>query len=403
MTKPNRDEFRRDVLLSSGATAQAAGELLRYGQNEVDDDALATEIYLPLQDESFVAPWEQYAKEMVNAGTVQVLARYLVQLQFPIRSKISCETEYISATRCGADPSRMKSATGSFLRRPEDCSIELHSTPTGRIPVVTIPDRQDFVSITRALTCKNEPIAIPASQGACFVSGYKNWPRFRSLVSKNREGRICAEADVLAITRKQKHLYQDKFVLLTSGPYSGVSANELGLEDEEWDLFSWRIRLEHECTHYIIQRLLGVTKGGVLAEIIADYCGITAVRGSFSSEWFLRFMGLECYPEFRDSGRLANYRGTPPVSSESFRVLQTLVVQAARNLQSVDSTYQHAIQTSRAQLAFIAGISALTLEEVASDACADLIARKSHYYERVFLPVDIRLNSKLSAASSGGN
>ena len=132
-----------------------------------------------------------------------------------------------------------------------------------------------------------------------------------------------------------KELYQDRFLILSDGPYSNVSAGEIGLTEQEWRRTSTTIRLEHECTHYFTLRVFGSMRNNLLDELIADYAGITAV-GPYRADWFLRFMGLEFFPAYREGGRLQNYRGEPPLSESAFRALQRLVRDAAENLGRLD-------------------------------------------------------------------
>lgn len=67
-------------------------------------------------------------------------------------------------------------------------------------------------------------------------------------------------------------------------------------------------------------------------ELIADYQGIVAANGGrYRADWFLRFIGLEAFPEYRQGGRLQNYRGQPPLSDGAFKILQVLVKDAAEN------------------------------------------------------------------------
>ena len=41
-------------------------------------------------------------------------------------------------------------------------------------------------------------------------------------------------------------------------------------------------------------------------------------HGWIRADWFLRSMGLESFPAYRDGGRLQNYRGRPPLSEGAF-------------------------------------------------------------------------------------
>jgi hypothetical protein len=135
----------------------------------------------------------------------------------------------------------------------------------------------------------------------------------------------------------RKELYQDRFLILSDGPYSNVTVGEIGLSDTEWRRQSTMIRLEHECTHYFTLRVFGSMRNNLLDELIADYMGITAAADRYRSDWFLRFMGLESFPVYREGGRLQNYRGRPPLSEGAFGTLRALVRDIAENLQRVDN------------------------------------------------------------------
>nr|MBA3891081.1 hypothetical protein [Gemmatimonadaceae bacterium] len=221
--------------------------------------------------------------------------------------------------------------------------IVVHATPAGRLPVVTTRARSDFELLIRALTRRNEPQQIPRSMGACIVGGYNNWSRIADLRAgwAARQRLIGAPDDQAAWEREfqrivpQRDLYQDRFVILSTGPYSGTPAEALGLEAAEWLQLSHVIRLEHECAHYVTRRVLGSMRNSLLDELIADYTGIVAARGRFVPEWLLHFMGVEG-EAFRSDGRLANYRGTPALGDEAFAVLRHLVRAAARTLDAFD-------------------------------------------------------------------
>jgi hypothetical protein len=74
-------------------------------------------------------------------------------------------------------------------------------------------------------------------------------------------------------------------------------------------------------------------RNNVLDELIADYAGMVAATGAFRAAWFLRFLGLEDYPRYRDGGRLDLYRGDPPLSDGAFHRLHEVIRAAAETLE----------------------------------------------------------------------
>ena len=299
--------FRSRVLDGLGASPSEKNELLAYNENRFDHSALTKTSEFPLPNEPFAAAWEGYKQEAEKNGAFETLKGRLAQLSFPVQKGISQTEAYRSATRKGVSPGKIPEATGLLLNRPHEFRVHLHSTLAGRIPILITANRNDFISLLRALTMRNEPEDVPKATGAMIVSGYNNWDRIRTLKKQweadhpDDFGGIGWAAEFQGII-PQKVLYQDKFIILSDGPYSGVAASEVGLSEPEWKAASLVIRREHECTHYTTRHVLHSMQNRLLDELIADYMGIVAVADHFKADWCLRFMGLENFPHYRQGG-----------------------------------------------------------------------------------------------------
>ena len=298
-------------------------------------------------------------------------------MQFPILSGISKTEGYRAATRQGGFASISKNVVNIVFKEPEKLQIKIHETLAGFIPVIIAGNRQDFVTLVQAITKQNEPQLVPDSMGACIVSGYNNWNRiyqyqkqWKAQQNNDSESEWSNEFKRL-IPRKE--LYQDKFIILSTGAYSNIPANKLGLTKMQWQQMSLKIRLEHECTHYFTRRFFGSMRNNLLDELIADYRGIVAAIGSYRSDWFLHFIGLESFPNYRKGGRLQNYRGEPPLSEGAFKILQTLVVCAAKNLENFDKQFFAQSRTLANELSMLLTLSKLTIEELASSQITDTL------------------------------
>ncbi|MBD3308267.1 hypothetical protein GF339_17600 [candidate division KSB3 bacterium] len=375
--------FRRQVLEQFGARGTEIDELLTYNQNIFDHNALQS-LRLPLDDEPFVAAWQTYAEEARTLGTFEALKTRLVQLRFPIQQGISQTEVYAQAVKKGILPPHVLQSQGLPLRHPESLELRIHQTPAGKIPVLIAGEREDFVALLQALTFRNEPEPVPPSQGAAMIAGYNNWDRIWTL----KEAMIWEKGELYVNMfwsqefqkiLPQKHMYQDKFILVSPRYYSGVAPESLGLEEDMWKDLSVTIRLEHECTHYFTKRVLSSMQNKLLDELIADYAGITAAAGRFRADWFLTFLGLEHYPVYREGARLQNYRGTPPLSDRAFAILQALVYQAAHKLER----YANACP---AKQTVMVALTSMTLEELASDQSEALLREHQQLYEPFFHP-----------------
>ncbi|MEW6357123.1 MAG: hypothetical protein AB1696_12410 [Planctomycetota bacterium] len=367
---------RSKVIASYCRDKSVIEELLAYNRNVFDHSNVAFPLDLPLPDEAFIQVWEEYAADAERQGVFNALKIRLVQLRFPIRKGISKTENYRAATRQGDPTNAMPEATGLALHRPDRLQLVIHQSLCGRVPLLIAGDRRDFVSLVHALTCRNEPEPVPDSQGASTVSGFNNWDRVRRLRQKWEKENPADRSDEAWQFAFQweiipnKDLYQDRFILLSDGPYSAVPAKEMGLADEEWRRLSLLIRRGHECLHYLTKRLFKSMQNHLLDEIIADYMGIVGAVGDYRADWFLRFVGLDRFPKYRPGGRLENYRGDPPLSDAAFAVLQALVSDAARNLEEFDR--RHPDKEHKPLVAVT--LTYFTLEELAAEGAADRLS-----------------------------
>jgi hypothetical protein len=378
MTTKDKELFRAEVLHAYGATDNEAQELLAYNRNVFDHSRLAPGLSLPLPDEPFVSVWEEYVAETETRGAFDCLKERLVQLNFPIQQGISLTENYRAAVRRGVAVHGMPEATGLSLERPECLRLALHQTAAGRIPVITAGSRADFVSLAQAFLMGNEPRSIPAYTGAYAVGGYNNWDRvrrYRKQLEQNLPGGLTAEAWKVKFKEMIPHreLYQDCFILLSDGPYSGVTALEMGLPPEEWSRQSLIIRAEHECAHYATRRLLGSMRMNLFDEILADYMGIAAALGYYRSSWFLRFMGLEGH-QHDEPKRTEYYRGDPPLSDGAFEILERIVKRASQNLEYIDGEIIRKGAGFTDSTRVLISLCRMTLEELASDEAVGIFS-----------------------------
>jgi hypothetical protein len=383
-----RQEFRSSVLAAYGANSSEIEELLIYNESVFDRNKLRLPFRFPLEPEPHVKTWEEYAFIAKEIGVFEVLKQRFVQLQFPIREGISQTEVYRSATLKGILPNDQKSvATGLVLQHPEQLQLLVHQSLGGSIPVLIAGNRRDFICLVQALAHRNEPKSIPDSIGACAIAGFNNWDRIRQYRQQwQTEHPMACSDDWQAAFRQlapHKELYQDRFIILSSGPYSAVSATELGLSESEWLRLSLNIRLEHECAHYFTLRLLGSMRNNLLDELIADYRGIVASIGRYRADWFLRFLGLTGSSlECTEGGRLHSYRGQPPLSDGAFKVLWVLVQAAAENLEQFDTEHVEELSSPDTQALILVALAALTLEELASEKAAASIQAAMYEFAR---------------------
>jgi hypothetical protein len=361
----------RSVLESFGARGSVADELLEYNRNVFDPEAFERAPALPLQDEAHLAAWRTYADDAARRGVLPALRERLVQLRFPVEAGISQTPEYTAATRKGEWPAR---AEGLELRRPEALRLEIHESPAGAIPVLIAPARADFELLVQAFVHRNEPKPVPASMGACIVSGLNNWSRVADHRSRweSEGGDPAGWAAEFQRLIPRKDQYQDRFIVLSTGAYSAVDAGALGLDPDQWLEQSLVVRRDHECTHYFTLRVLGAMRNNLLDELIADYVGLVAAFGRYPPRAAMLFLGVG--EGEREGGRIHNYRGQPPLSEEAFAVLCRMVTAAIANLATLNEAAPDRLRHPAAVAATILALARRSLDQLAAPGGAPALA-----------------------------
>jgi anti-sigma regulatory factor (Ser/Thr protein kinase) len=367
---------RAELLRAAGAPEAVLDELLAYDAPLLPGDA-ARSAPIPEDDERHLEAWGRYLEEAAAAGVVPALARRLPQLRFPVREGISATESYRAATREGIFPADGDpEASGLPLVRPDLVSLTLHPTLAGRFPVLVAGERPDFENLVRAFAARNEPVPVPASMGACLVKGFNNWDRLNtwraSWEAAHPDGDWEAEWPAVV---ERKELYEDRFVVLSSGPYSGVPAADAGFPEPEWRDLSLRIRRDHEATHYLTLRAAGLSRNNLLDEVLADWVGLVRTFGRYDERLALLFFGLERYPAYREGARLENYRGKPPLSDAAFDVVKRLVHDAVRNLAAVDAETPRALRDGPALARRVLLLASYSLAELAAPGLSGRLAR----------------------------
>jgi len=167
-------------------------------------------------------------------------------------------------------------------------------------------DRDEFEKLICAIFYKGEKRDLPKSMGALAIKGWK---------------------DIFGKPHRA--------ILLSDGYYSAVPPEDLGLQPDEWIQKSFVLRRAHECTHYYTLRAYGFMKNALKDELIADAMGIIEAFGEYRAELFLRFVGLENYPEYRDGGRLQNYLPSDrQATAEEFKEMQDTAYRSACALEA---------------------------------------------------------------------
>lgn len=347
---------RKDILTKKYGVKdkKSLDRLLKYTER-----SFSNPLKLPLENEQFSLDWSKSFKGVKDISTN--LREYIIEANFPIQKGISKTNEYEKAIEEGILTEDRVKGEGLKLK---SASVELIDTPAGQMPTITLKDREEFENLIRAISFNNEPLDVPKSMGASTYANYTNWGRIKKyrdnwekLSSDSSEVEWAKEFSKL---EHKKYLYQDRFIILSSSPYSNVKAKDLNLNisKEDWADKSLSIRKYHETTHYFTKRVLGSMKNNAIDEILCDYVGLVkSNEGEYNSFYALSFLGLENYPKYRKGGRLENYLDN--LEDKDILIIHPLVKDAISNIEMLHSKDQNPF------IAVIA-FSKFSLEELAT-------------------------------------
>ncbi len=321
--------------------------------------------------------WDDYSKDNANNNVFDLLKRCYPQLNFPIETGIEKSVLYKEFVFKGKiDLTSLPCYLE--LTDPKNIKLENNICQAGKIPVLIIPNQEDFVKIIQCLLHKNNPVEVPQSMGAVLINGLNNWERIRN-IKKEWQAKNPSENwnQEFANVILNKSLYKDKLIILSTKPYSNIAANQLGLTDDEWISNSVSIRREHEFTHLYTLKKYGYASNNLHDELIADYIGIIKTLGYYEEVWMFHFMGLEQYPKYRWGARLENYVKDNRLSQEDFRQLIKIVKNAIETISIFDKKLGK-LKSSKDQICRINALCETGLTELASQNGAVLLLER--YY-----------------------
>ncbi len=257
-------------------------------------------------------------QEKSGKAVIESLAEIYQQLYIPPED--GAEEKYADVVKRGHDPENKD--LSHFITNKGD-RLEYADTPEGKVLVVTLQERQDFVTFLRIMANRCDPVKIPDTQGASTISGIVNWSKIRThkeafLKEKRAEGIFFPDWNTeFKNFTSVKENYLDVMIVLAAGPYSGIPGSVFSYSEDEWLSLSHTIRLYHECTHFICSKRYPDRDDPVMDELEADAVGIFAALGRFDPAMEEKFLGIESGRYV--GGRLENY--VPEASAEERKAL----------------------------------------------------------------------------------
>ena len=101
-----------------------------------------------------------------------------------------------------------------------------------------------------------------------------------------------------------------------------------------------------------------------------------AALGHYRAEWFLRFMGLEAFPVYREGGRLQNYVGKVSWQSHQFQACQMALKAAAESLERFDRRLGGNYRSLSGRALVLLTLSRFTLQELTEETAPDRLLQR---------------------------
>lgn len=229
------------------------------------------------------------------------LSRRYPQLLFPIATGTSSSSEYRDAVYFGK---RYKGSLDYSLSE-KDRFMRV-DTPVGSIDVLLLYNRKDFEKCACALANRCEPKIIPEAIGAFMISGLINWEKVRKYLNKQPEEECFVNSYVWNCLRKNNCDYLDRIILLSSGWYSGIAPEMIGLSNEDWTEKSITIRMYHEIAHFVCRSHYPKNIDVIRDEVFADMIGMIAAFGHYDVDMAKVFLGIDG-TEISENARIRYY------------------------------------------------------------------------------------------------
>lgn len=378
--------LRRRTLEAHAASPEVVDEALRYCESPFSLEQTCPAPVLPQADEPHVADWRAYAAE-AGADPLRYLQGKLPQLGVPIVAGVSASEAYRAVSRRGEAFDERDFGGRLQLAAPLELKLHIHEHPAGALPVLATPNRADFEALSRAFAFRSEPEPISPAVNARMIAGFINWDRVHRYraVFEAENGPQAWPEEMKRVAKSEPWRFHDRLMLTCARPYSAVSAADLGLDMDEarWLEVSDRLRTEHEFTHYATRRVFGSMSLNLLDETLCDLMGMTHALGRFEAAAFLRFMGLEAFPQVRQDGRLSTY--TSELSAAGRQLVAAVTVQAARRLEALWQRHGGAAERVRMLLA----LAPLPLDLLASEEGEAAFAQSWEHAGRLLQPTSV--------------
>ena len=252
--------------------------------------------------------------EVRTYSVMQEMAYRYNQLYLTPEKGISGTGVYSDIVRYGKLPpeidEKIKSEGLSGFKCSEKDRLFSENTPAGTVDILFLQERSDFERFVQIMVYSCEPAAVASKIESAEILGVTNWRKIENHMNDylSNGGSNLSWRDELRKFTNNKKNYQDTILVIGSGGYCGLTAEEAGFEKEIWEEISIKIKTYSSCARYIVRKLFSDYKDIIWEEMISDCAGLLYALNKYDTSLAKRFFGVSRRGYDR-KGKLINFSG----------------------------------------------------------------------------------------------
>lgn len=176
-----------------------------------------------------------------------------------------------------------------FIGSPADKYAEMR-TPAGTVEVLSFGLREDFVTALQILKYRCEPAEIGEDTDSAMLTGITDWGRVRA----HRAAYLATGCTDWEKERRRftadRSACTSPLLLLSPGPYKGISAAEAGMPEEKWERVSLSIRRYRELALYLCAQKWQAKRNPGWDPIMAECIGIFGTLRTYDDVLAKKFL-----------------------------------------------------------------------------------------------------------------
>lgn len=252
--------------------------------------------------------------EVRNSSVMQEMAYRYNQLYLTPEKGVSGTGVYSDIVRYGKLPpeidEKIKNEGLSGFKCSEKDRLFSENTPAGMVDILFLQERSDFERFVQVMVYSCEPAAVASKIESAEILGVTNWRKIENHMNDylSNGGSNLSWRDELRKFTNNKKNYQDTILVIGSGGYCGLTAEEAGFEKDTWEEISVKIKIYSSCARYIVRKLFSDYKDIIWEEMLADCAGLLYATGRYDVSLAKKFFGVSGKGYDR-RGKLINFKG----------------------------------------------------------------------------------------------